>query len=110
MKLTKAQEEILNYAKKDIDLARSFNTYEEYEYNRNHYWQGRYTLEEARELIKENDLENNKFFSKLYEERKRGNAIVTANTRTIKKLEELGLIEIIDEGGSYPDMIKVIGY
>ena len=89
MKLTAAQEKILNKAKRDIDEARACETYEEYAYNHNHYWQGRYTLEEARELIKENDIEADNFYSNLYEECKRGNALVTANTRTIKKLEEL---------------------
>ena len=37
MKLTKTQEEILNEAKRKIDEARAYETYEEYEYNTNHF-------------------------------------------------------------------------
>lgn len=110
MKLSKAQEKILTDAKAKIDFARSCNTYEEYEYKHNYYWKGRYTLEEARAKILEHDNECDNFYSNLYEEYKKGKALVTANSRTIEKLEELGLIKVIDIGGSYPDLIEVIGY
>lgn len=110
MKLTTAQEKILTEAKKRIDEARAYDTFEEYEYNTNHYWRGRYTFEEAKELIKEDDIECGNWGSKYYEEFKKGIVIITANTRTIAKLEELGLIEIIKEGGSFPDRIKIVNY
>ena len=110
MKLSKAQERRLGEAKANIDMARSYDTYEEYEYNNNRYWSGRYTLEEAREKISKNDNECNNFYSNLYKEYRKGKALVIANSRTIEKLEELGLIKIINIGGNYPDLIEVIGY
>ena len=108
MKLTKAQQEVLTDAKQSIDMARSYETYEEYEYNTNHFWRGRYTFEEAKELIKRNDESG--FYRGWYEKRRRGITLVTANTKTITKLAEYGLIEVINEGRTYPDTIRVIGY
>lgn len=110
MKLTKAQEATLKEAKAFIDKARSCETYEEYAYQTNHYWRGRYTLDEARPLIKKNDDENDNFYSKLFEEYKKGYCLLNADTRTLKKLEELGLIEIVRVGGTYIDKARVIGY
>lgn len=109
MKLTEAQERILTEAKKSIDEARAYETYEEYEYNRNWYYKARgMSLEEAKPIITKANEDG--FFSKCYEARREGKTLVTANTRTIKTLEKLGLIKIIDEGGKFPDWIEVIGY
>lgn len=109
-KLSKAQEAILNEAKESIDTARACNSFEEWVYKTETYWRGRYTLEEAIPKIREFYAKHNNWRQKYYEAYKTGKVLVTANTRTIAKLEELGLIRIIDEGGSYPDWIEVIGY
>lgn len=109
MKLTEAQERILTEAKKDIDTARAYETYEEYEYNRNSYYKVRgMSLEEAKPIITKANEGGR--WSKYYEAYREGRTLVIANTRTIKALEKLGLIKIIDEGGKFPDWIEVIGY
>ena len=33
-----------------------------------------------------------------------------ANSRTIKKLEEIGLVEILEVGGGFPDTLKILNY
>ena len=113
-KLTQAQERVLKEAKDTIDRARASIDYVDYEYNKPYsgYKDTRYyrTFEEAKAAIIERDNKSDNHYSKLYEEYRTGKALVTSNTKTLKALEALGLIKIINEGGSYPDLIEVIGY
>lgn len=111
MKLTKAQTEVLEYAKRCIDTARKYSSYAEYEYNENSFYRSRnITFEEAKKEIEERDARCDFWFTNCFNKKRSGIALITANSRTIKKLEEYGLIEIVDCGGSYPDWIRVIGY
>ena len=108
-KLSKAQEAILNEAKKNIDEARSYKTYEEYAYNTSYRFYSRFSsFEEAIQEIREDSLYD--IGIELYEELKSGIAFIKANTRTIEKLEEMGLIEIVRIGGSRYDRIKILNY
>ena len=111
IKLSKAQEEVLNDAKSYIENARKYNTYEEYEYNRTSWYINHgISLKEAWENLKEIGDQGDGFRRYYWQKAREGFALVTANSRTIKKLEELGLIKIENEGGSYPDMIKVLDF
>lgn len=105
MKLTKAQIEVLEYAKMRIDEARAFDTFEEYEGETNPYCKSMGGAEYVRQHI-----EHFERYRKYWEAARQGMPLVTANSRTIKALEKAGLIEIIDDGGSFPDTIKVLNY
>lgn len=104
MKLTKAQEKIMEKAKADIDFARTHTLRE---------WGIKICGLEGKELdaYAESQIEYwTKNYGKAYERNKKGICLCTANSRTIKALEQLGLISIIDDGRSLPDLIKVLNY
>lgn len=98
MKLSKAQQEILKNAKASIDKAREqdFLTF---------------VGGNADYFKKDPGLEAK--CKKWYEDTKNGITEVACNSKTIKKLEELGLIKIIyDSNGEHygRDIIKVLNY
>lgn len=111
-KITKAQENVLNRAKERIDFARSHNFYDWYMRRATNY--ERINIHNLDELDKHlsnrygRDLRQ--AYINDYENERKGITIVLSNTRTIKALERLGLIRIINEGGSSIDTIEVIGY
>lgn len=105
MKLSRAQREVLEYAKSTIDEARAFETYEEYRGAIDPYAKAH-----GGALYVKDNIEYYEPYRKYWEQAKEGMPLVLANSRTIKALEKAGLIEIIQDGGIYPDRIKVLNY
>ena len=103
MKLSKAQEAVLNHAKEEIDFART-HTLEEW-YIKS-YRADRLDLDSMDEWSRNYTITT-------YEKRKNGIALSMCNSRTLKKLEDLGLIEILyDSNGTHygVDEIRVLNY
>ena len=99
MKLTATQERILSYAKEQIDKARSMS-FEEWAVS-----EFRVNLATNEQMIE--------FATKCYEDYRNGIAHCTANGASIKKLEKLGLIEILFDSTNTKfgfDHIRVIDY
>lgn len=117
MKLSKAQQEVLNEAKARIDYARKHDFYDWY---RNGYsWFRDKSNEAIDEWLAKNDATEHKiggteYATKHYEMNKAGiDYLCHASSLTIRKLESLGLIEIIkDSAGEYYgfDVIKIVNY
>lgn len=108
MKLSKAQAEVLEEAKRKIDEARQYETYEEYYVKSEPEWR-RKDPEEYK--TKHPDVWE--YYKKNWENRRNGIVLTQCNSRTIRKLEKLGLIEIIEDScGQYVgvDTIKVLNY
>lgn len=114
-KLTKAQTEVVDEAKRKIDEAREAKSFEDYKiksFEKNtsslkdeNY--RKYVLNIYLSQLKRGEYE---WERKYYEKYKTGLVLVTANTKTLKKLEELGIIELVSVGNSYPDWIKLLNY
>lgn len=111
MKLSKAQERVMQDAKQKIDNARACETFEEYftkyiaPYN-NGAWK---TIES----YQTKDPEALSHYIQFWNNEKDGIVLCEADSRTIRKLEEFGLIKIIYDsvGESYGiDTIKVLNY
>jgi hypothetical protein len=110
MKLSKAQTEVMEEAKANIDKTRALSFYEWY---RIHFHGNGETDAQIDEEIARDEKAHpfmKGWYHNMYENERNGITLVTANTRTLKKLEEMGLIELVKNGGSYPDHIKVINY
>lgn len=102
IKLTPAQQKVMEKAYRDIDLARN-NNYEAWIRKTIKGFTDEYIEDRIR-------LEDRKDW---YEDRKNGIVLTSCNTRTLKKLEDLDLIEIIkDSTGSTwgIDVVKVLNY
>lgn len=106
MKLSKTQVEIMETAKSMINEAREFETFDEYLINT--AW-----------LIKENGWTVERYkknFVKaeaIWNDLRKGVARVHCNSKSLKKLEEYGLVEILyDSTGENmgTDIIKVLNY
>lgn len=109
-KLSKAQEKVLEQIKDYINDNKKYATYEEKvlekivkphnEFCEKHGYKG-VTLDEQ--------MQREERFRKYYDNAVNNNiALCTANSKTLKKLEELGYIKILHEGGSYPDTVKLL--
>lgn len=111
IKLTPAQQKIMDRAQAQIDYARQHTFYDWYR----HAYNTAKTLtdEEIDKCIKDwntscptlKDYER-----KSYEGARNGEAIMTTNTKTLTALVNMGLIKIIKLGGNYPDTIQILNY
>ncbi len=104
MKLSKAQQTVLNKAKQDIDNARSKDVAQWYkEHVAGVQW-----------LSYEKLLNDDKqYWKNKHVQRCEGIVLTSCNSRTLAKLQQYGLIEIIrDSNGerSGLDLIKVLDY
>lgn len=123
MKLSKAQAEVLEQAHKDIDKARSMD-YPEWLMATNHYYQiPKWAEDETSPHYNPSLVEHlrNKFAEAIereelkdYWQRERNGIVLTrCNSKTIKKLEEYGLVKIIydSNGESYGiDTVQILNY
>ena len=103
-KLTNAQQNVLDKAKADIDLARNLG-YAEWILETHKSFQKKY-IDEAIET------ESLKHY---WEDHRNGIVLTHCNSKTLEKLESFGLIEIIhdsknDKTGYGIDEIKVLNY
>ena len=102
MKLSKAQQMVLDKAKADIDFARN-SSYAE--------WVQK-TMRGMRQNYIDRCIEDGEYLRD-YEAQKNGRAIVYCNSKTLYKLAEYGLIEIIEDSNGETqglDVIKVLNY
>lgn len=110
MKLSKVQMEILEEAKKDIDKARNSTFFDWYR-NAISVWSKERSDEEIEAGLKKRD--EWEWWYKTWEKRRSGVVIIHANTRSLRKLEELGFIKIIYDstGESFGlDEVLVLNY
>ena len=119
MKLSKAQEEVINNAKTKIDFARTLNFFDWYmeNYAGNYIRNNIHTPEELDAYLENRIGRDNRTMKDLWEEdyQNTRNGIVhcIANSRTLKKLEEMGIIEIVyDSNGDRLglDTIRIKNY
>lgn len=111
----------MDKAKKDIDYARTHDFLhwiakahaddleKDWDSHPNPY----ITNESVRKRVEEYALKADEWWHKRYEEERNGHVLATCNSRTLAKLEQMGLIEIIydSKGTSYGiDHIKVLNY
>ena len=110
IKLTPAQEKVIKNAYKDIDVARNNDFYGWFKiaYNCNE------TKEEIDERVKRwNDRFDDNYHHETYENRKNGIVLTHCNTKTLRKLEEMGLIKIIEDSTGTQfglDVVQVLNY
>ena len=104
MKLSEAQKEIIERAHNKIDYAR---THTLIEWATNCLGYSGKDLEDY-QISRVESYANN--YRKYYEQERKAIVLCRANSRTIKKLEEIGLVEILKVGGSFPDTIKILNY
>lgn len=118
MKLSKAQQEVMDTAKERIDYARTHSFCDWFRNGMGYYYKGM-TDTEVYEAIERLTKESNWGYSldyemKRYEMNRNGiDFLCHASSATIKKLEKLGLIEIVyDSNGEFYgfDHIKVLNY
>lgn len=123
MKLSKAQVKVLEQAKKDIDRARSMD-YPEWLMDTNSYYQiPEWAEDETSPHYNPRcaEMKRKKFAEavereedKEYWQRERDGIVLTrCNSKTIKKLEEYGLVKIIydSNGESYGiDTVQILNY
>ena len=101
MKLSNAQQKIMDKAKADIDFARKTDYPE---------WLGKNSC--VREDAFEKAVEEG-YLKEYWEAERRAEVLTHCNTKTLRKLVEYGLIEIIEDstGENYGiDTIKVLNY
>ena len=123
MKLTEAQNYIIEKAHKEIDFARTHTIIEwatNARYNcidikdtvvvRMFDRYGYKSLDDAINHVKKELQEYAEKYGKYYYNEKNGIVLTRANSRTLKALEKMQLIEIIEDGKSYTDMIKILNY
>ena len=125
MKLSKAQAKVINEAKEKIDRARRSTIIEwaahklEYDDEEkvkrviNCYLRIDDTPEQAQAKIDQEIARYAENYKKYYENEKNGIVLTCCNGRTLKKLEELGLIEILYDSSNTHftiDTIKLLNY
>ena len=112
MKLSKTQQEVLDGAKARIDFARNHDFYEWVRANISLMFD--FTNEQIdAELAKRKEQGWKVWEHEAYEETKNGFTWMYCNSRTLHKLAEYGLIEILRDstGESYAsDSVKVLNY
>lgn len=109
--LSKTQQELLNKAHRDIDNARnSQDIVEWYRSIKSGNWIKMMTHDELAQKLKEDDEDG--WYTQSYNELLSGIVHTQANGRTLYRLQELGLIEIIDDQTHtiMYDTVKILNY
>lgn len=104
MKLSKAQEKVMTMAKSDIDRARNMD-YPEWLKDQNSIYEERDDL--FQEAIQK------EYLKKYWENERNGIVLTSCSSQTIRKLEKLGLIEIIKDSANERfglDHVKILNY
>ncbi len=131
MKLTKAQEDVMKFAKREIDYARAhdflhwisnahgYDLDQDWDAHPNPYLSNESVMQQALEAVEKDkqpvmygDIEIfpvGHWFRK-YEAEKDGITLTHASSNTLRALERMGLIEIINDAGRGIDTIKVLNY
>ena len=115
MKLTAAQQKIMDQAKADITFART-HTLIEWATEVSGWTDNRRLANlkayraDAETLMNEEIARYAETYSAYYEREKEGIVLTQCNSRTLKKLECIGMIEIIKDGRSHIDTIKVLNF
>ena len=127
MKLTKAQQKIIDEARQKIDYARThdfihwvslrccgYDLDEDWDAVPNPFLSNAYVLKQAQDMVANDETGYRCFephhWAKRYEAQKNGESIVHTNSKTLEALERMGLIEIIHDGRSGWDTIKLLNY
>ena len=121
MKLSKAQAQVMEKAKEDIDYARTHDFLHWYARATGHEletdWDAHPNPILSNESVMKEAIERaneaGEYWHRSYEKRKEGIALTMCNSRTLAKLEEMGLIEILrdSKGQTYGvDEVKVLNY
>ena len=106
MKLTKTQADLMDSLNAEIRNARECETFEDYF---SKYIAHRVnTAFNTPEKYKAGNMEGWNWWKTVWEQKKNGVVCTITNSRTIKALENLGLIEIVKDGGASPDIVRVI--
>jgi len=113
VKLSKVQQKLLDDAKARIEFARTHNFYDWMRKNISRVDDS--TTDEQIEMMIEREVElgYENWYTEAYEETKNGVTYMSCNSRSLHKLEELGLIEILRDstGETYGlDSVKVLNY
>lgn len=114
MKLSKAQAEVLEELKNGIDVARSLS-YPEWLVKNQGYETPDWADDELRKFCEERlkKAVERKELYEYYENKRNAITLIRCNSRTLKRLEALGLIEIVYDstGEDYGiDTVKVLNY
>lgn len=111
MKLSSAQQKIIDTAKREIDEARNCDTYEDYFMQ----YIAKYcnALYNTPDKYKSRDIDGWNKCVECWKRRKSGIVLAHCNSKTLYKLEEYGLIEILEDSNGQNwgvDKIKLLNY
>lgn len=121
MKLSKAQAEVMEQAKKDIDYARShdflhwiskahgYDLDVDWDSHPNKHLTNARVLADAEEYVRK----DTGWWRNRYEAERAGEVLTHCNSKTLAKLEQMGLVEIVfdSKGTSYGiDHVRVLNY
>lgn len=108
VKLSNYQEKVLNEAKKQIDRARDCNSI--YEYLKE-VW---YLNDRIINMLKNDDPETLQFYIDTWNNKKNAIVCINSNIKTIRKLEQLGYVKVIEicdnRSDTVIDTIQVLNY
>jgi hypothetical protein len=111
MKISKAQQQILDESKRRIDTARKYNTYDEYFINEEaSRCNSNYNTPEK---YKSRNIEDWNKNIEYWERHRNGIVLTRCNTKSLLNLESLGLIEIIYNSNNEVcgiDRIRILNY
>lgn len=132
IKLTKAQQSVMDHAKSEIDYARTHSFLywiaknftqmpleKDWDSHPNPNLSNKYAMDKATKAVEDDKLpvvaygveifpENHRRIA--YENEKKGITTTITSSNTLRALERLGLIKIIHDGRNGVDTIQVIGY
>lgn len=96
-KLSATQQRVLEKITKEVNRAREAKTYEEW-----------IMADEMMHDYQKEAWIKSRLLEHVYEESKRGEVMVQENTKTLKALEKMGLIEVLSVGGEYIDGVRLL--
>ena len=110
MKYSKAQQRAIDDAKRDIDTARAYNTFEEWEGETNSFCRARGGADYVRE-----NIERFECYREYYERYRAGDVLTNAGKNTIEALVRMGVFSVEEysnyrNGGCVLDWVHLNNY